>query len=97
VVSQRITVTFPRWTPPPAVAPTLIAHWAAYTQDLAAHEQGHVDFVVDHVPAIVAAIKEATCATASAAAQRAADVIHQHDRAYDAATQHGVTQGALFP
>ena len=97
VVAQRITVTFPRWTPPATATPALIARWNAYARALAAHEQGHVDFVVAHVPAILAAIKEATCATANAAAERAAAAIDQHDRAYDAATGHGVTQGASFP
>jgi hypothetical protein len=45
----------------------------------------------------VRAIKGATCATANAAAERQLDLIRRHDVRYDAATQHGATQGARFP
>ena len=43
------------------------------------------------------AIKAATCETAEAAATAALESLRQHDIDYDAATNHGQTQGARFP
>ena len=64
---------------------------------LATHEKGHVDFVVATVPSILDALHKATCATANAAAHGGIARIRQHDIDYDAATNHGATQGARFP
>jgi predicted secreted Zn-dependent protease len=97
VVTLRVVVSFPRWTHPKAASAALAAAWARYSRALARHEQGHVDYAVARYPAVVRAIKRATCATADAAAQAQLKLIRKHDVAYDAATQHGATQGARFP
>jgi predicted secreted Zn-dependent protease len=96
-VTLRVVVSFPRWTHPKAASAALAAAWARYSRALARHEQGHVDYAVAHYPAVVRAIKRATCGTADAAAQKQLNLIRKHDAAYDAATQHGATQGARFP
>jgi predicted secreted Zn-dependent protease len=96
-VTLHIEVSFPRWTHPKAASAAVAAAWARYTRALARHEQGHVDFAVAHYPAVVRAIRRATCATANTAAQKQLDLIRRHDVSYDAATQHGATQGARFP
>jgi len=96
-VTYRITVTFPHWVEPANPNPALVSRWSAYTQALATHEEGHVDFVVSHYQAVATAVKNATCLTADAAAQAALQPIRQHDLDYDAATNHGATQGATFP
>jgi predicted secreted Zn-dependent protease len=96
-VTLHVVVTFPRWTHPKAAAAAVTSAWARYARALARHEQGHVDFAVAHYPAVVRAIKGATCGSAEAAAEKQLNVIRRHDVAYDAATQHGATQGARFP
>jgi predicted secreted Zn-dependent protease len=96
-VSYQIQVIFPHWTPPQTASPELIAKWTNYTKALAEHEQGHVDFVVSSIPQLEAAIKGATCETANAAGQAVLSLIRRHDLEYDAATNHGATQGARFP
>ena len=96
-VTLQIAVSFPRWTHPKAASAAVAAAWARYARALARHEQGHVDYALAHYPAVVRAIRHATCRTAAAAVQRQLDVISRHDVAYDAATQHGATQGARFP
>jgi predicted secreted Zn-dependent protease len=96
-VTLHIEVSFPRWTHPKAASAAVAAAWARYTRALARHEQGHVEYAVAHYRAVVRAIRGATCATANAAAQKQLDVIRRHDVSYDAATQHGATQGARFP
>jgi predicted secreted Zn-dependent protease len=97
VVSLHIDVVFPRWTHPRTASAGLAAAWARYARALARHEQGHVDYAVARYPAVVRAIKRATCRSADAAAQAQLALIRKHDVAYDAATQHGATQGARFP
>lgn len=97
VVTLHIEVVFPRWTHPASAAATTVAAWTRYARALARHEQGHVDCAVARYPAVVRAIKRATCRTADAAAQAQLTLIRKHDVAYDAATRHGATQGARFP
>jgi predicted secreted Zn-dependent protease len=96
-VSYEIVVTFPRWTPPDGTPPDLVAKWDSFTRDLAEHEQNHVDFVVDNYLSVLDAIRHATCQTADAAATSALEPIRQLDRDYDAATNHGESEGVRFP
>jgi predicted secreted Zn-dependent protease len=96
-VGYDIKVAFPHWVQPANPDPGLVVRWTTYTRNLATHEEGHVDYVVDNYQSVAAAIKGATCATADAAARAALDPIRQHDRDYDADTDHGATQGATFP
>jgi predicted secreted Zn-dependent protease len=96
-VSYEVTVTFPRWMPTAETTPELVAKWNRYVRALADHEQLHVDNVVKRFPAVVAAIRNATCLTAEAAAQAALNPIRLFDAQYDLNTDHGRTQGARFP
>jgi predicted secreted Zn-dependent protease len=96
-VTLRVMVSFPRWTHPRAASAALATAWARYSRALARHEQGHVDYAVARYPAVVRAIRHATCGTADAAARKQLNLIREHDVAYDASTQHGATQGARFP
>jgi predicted secreted Zn-dependent protease len=96
-VSYEIEVVFPRWALPDDASPDLVTKWASFTRALAEHEKNHVDFVVANYRSVLAAIKSATCETADAAASSALEPIRQHDRDYDAATNHGETEGARFP
>jgi predicted secreted Zn-dependent protease len=96
-VNSTITITAPTWTPGPGVDPSLVAEWSRYITALATHEKGHIDYVVASVASILKAVHAATCSTANAAGNAIITRIRQHDIAYDAATHHGATQGAVFP
>jgi predicted secreted Zn-dependent protease len=96
-ISYEIKVVFPRWTPTTDASPDLIAKWATYTKVLAEHEKGHVDSVLKNFPAVVDAIKGATCETADSVGNEFLNELRQFDVEYDAETQHGATQGARFP
>lgn len=97
IVDAEVTVTFPSWDPPANAPPELIVKWAGFSQALAVHEQGHVDNVYGSLPRIEAAIKNADCLTAEAAAQAIIQEMNQFDLDYDLETGHGRTQGAVFP
>ncbi|WP_174293281.1 DUF922 domain-containing protein, partial [Sphingomonas bacterium] len=73
------------------------AAWRRYAAALDEHEAGHVRYAWQHRGDVLAAIRGATCATAEAAGQAALADIVAHDLAYDRETQHGLTQGAVFP
>lgn len=92
-----IRVRFPRWKPPQDASHELIAKWNAYILALAEHEKVHVDNVVANLPYVIKAIRGATCVTAEARAQDVLAGIRQYDVSYDERTDHGATQGAIFP
>lgn len=77
--------------------PTLVDKWNAYVRNLTLHEEGHVDNIAESYLDVRTAIQGATCPTAEAQAQATLEVIGQFDRDYDRDTDHGATQGAVFP
>jgi predicted secreted Zn-dependent protease len=96
-VTLKVTVIFPRWNPPLNASPELVTKWTKYVEVLAFHEGHHVDSVNARYKTVETAIKGATCLTADAAARKALDPIYKYDIDYDAATNHGETEGARFP
>jgi len=96
-VTLAVRVTLPRWMPPQNASPELVTKWTQYVQAVAAHEKNHVNSVITRYKSVEPAIKSATCQTAEAAAQAALVPIRQFDIDYDAATNHGETEGARFP
>jgi predicted secreted Zn-dependent protease len=97
IISHDIKVILPRWTPPVNTSRDLRAKWATYVTQLALHEKGHVEHVLENFPAVVEAIKGGTCESADIIGLDMLDQLRQHDIDYDAVTHHGATQGARFP
>lgn len=101
LASARVTVsamvTLPRLAHPDLAPAPLVAQWNQYLAALEAHEAGHVRYAYAHRAMVLDAIRRATCATASAAAQATLTAIMAHDLDYDRDTQHGRRQGATFP
>lgn len=75
----------------------VLAEWDAYHAALRAHEAGHARNGYEHLEPVRAALRNATCTTASAAARAVIEQASQADRAYDRDTEHGVRTGAVFP
>lgn len=96
-VRFSINVTMPRWKAPANASPGLIVKWENYIRSLTVHEKGHVDNIVRNYPGVLAAIQNATCSTAETAAQKALEPLRAFDSSYDRDTNHGATQGAVFP
>jgi predicted secreted Zn-dependent protease len=96
-VSYEIKVIFPRWQPTEGVSAQLVARWEQYTAALLEHEKGHVDLVVLNVPKVVEAVKGRQCEAANAVGEMMLAEIRKQEVEYDAATNHGATQGARFP
>lgn len=96
-VSYDIKVTAPHWKPATDADQKLIEQWNRYLGNLALHEQGHVDNVVNNYSRVLDVIQSATCATADQAAQDMLNIFRSADIEYDTKTRHGETQGARFP
>lgn len=96
-ISYDIKVTAPNWEPASGTDPKLIEQWNRYLHNLALHEQGHVDNIVNNYLRVKDVIQGATCSTAEQAAQELLDTFRSADLEYDKQTKHGETQGAIFP
>lgn len=96
-VTFSAEVTLPQLADPDALSPALLAQWRRYLAALETHEAGHVRYAYEHRGDVLAAIKAATCTTATQAGDEAIEAIKAHELAYDRDTQHGRAQGATFP
>ena len=105
VVQIRISVLMPFWEPPPGTDAGLIARWNGYIDALRRHERGHEQNGLDRAKevrdAMLALPPRSTCTalerTADAAGAAVIDAGNDWDRTYDDDTDHGATQGAVFP
>ncbi len=91
-----VTVTLPRWAPPPSSDPALVDEWNTYLIALTRHEQGHVELVHTLTDNTAATLVDAGCEGAHAAGAALIDRIRTAQRNYDEGTGSGRTQGASF-
>lgn len=104
-VDVNLTFTFPRWLTPAEVSPDLLQKWEAYQRALTAHEEHHAELALAGGEAIYNAIlavpPAAACPdlenSANAAARQTFNQIQAQQAEYDSETNHGATQGAVFP
>ncbi|WP_375452679.1 DUF922 domain-containing protein [uncultured Devosia sp.] len=103
-VTIAITTRMPRHSTIRAAPDAVRALWENYAIALKRHEDHHADDFVEigsRLPAAIAAVITPDCATIEAAANRIGMefVARAQDDAddYDAATHHGVDEGASFP
>jgi predicted secreted Zn-dependent protease len=98
----KSTFTVPRWSGD--ISSPLGARWQHYLDALWAHERGHAQNGVDAARYIVESISllpsaadcDAAANAANATGDRELELARERDRAYDAETKHGATQGATF-
>jgi predicted secreted Zn-dependent protease len=95
-------ITLPRWTPPADTEPGLVTEWKRFLSALETHEAGHKDISARAGKAIVDRLRglSAPCSMLGTRANDLArDIVNrasEEQRAYDAATRHGLTQGTAF-
>jgi predicted secreted Zn-dependent protease len=101
-VSVNAQITLPRWTPPADTEPGLAAEWTRFIAALETHEAGHKDISAKSGRDIVEQLRNLSgpCSQISTRANDIARVIvdraGEQQKAYDAATRHGITQGTGF-
>ncbi len=102
-VTAVVTRTLPRWSPVRSAEPSLAVEWARYLEALTLHEQGHLLIAAEAGRAVHEALLAlAPCETREAldalAGETARAITARHrdeERAYDALTDHGATQGCV--
>jgi predicted secreted Zn-dependent protease len=104
-VTVAVTYRLPRWTDSSAASDEIRRHWDRYMAALLTHERGHENFGVsaakDVEAAIIALKPQDDCTIldqkANAAGHKAVDKYVAQEIVYDIETNHGATQGAIFP
>ena len=101
----HVAYTLPRWADRNGASPMLQARWDRYAANLEAHEKGHgtvamsVATLIDRE--LVGLQDQEDCdKVRSEAARRVESVMRQGEgmqNEYDRITEHGSTQGAIFP
>lgn len=103
-VSVKITMTLPLHTSSGASTDTL-NRFNTFVEKTTLHESGHVEITLQGAREYQRALGNypaaPTCSALDAQLndlfRRSFDAIHRANREYDAKTQHGRTQGAVFP
>ncbi|NJR57931.1 MAG: DUF922 domain-containing Zn-dependent protease [Cyanobacteria bacterium CRU_2_1] len=100
-----ITFTLPQWDTPPNTSSSLIEAWNQYLAALQVHENGHMvnglEAGIDVLYTLSRSPAYSSCQELEASVDTTTEqIIHyynQQDINYDRHTQHGLTQGAVFP
>jgi predicted secreted Zn-dependent protease len=100
-----ITFTLPKWKVPVKVDRSLVREWNRYMGSLQIHEDGHRDHGIAAGGDVLQALRllpaysscQQLADAANSAARAAIKYYNKKDIEYDAMTQHGSTQGAVFP
>jgi predicted secreted Zn-dependent protease len=103
--SVEVELTLPQWQQPTNAPRSLVNQWQRYMTALQLHEDGHKDHgvaaaqevlsVINNLPAYPSCPELETAA--NAAGKGVLQRYNQKDIEYDRVTQHGATQGAIFP
>jgi predicted secreted Zn-dependent protease len=103
--SVDVTFTLPWWNVPAEASGSVVAAWNQYLGALQLHENGHMAHGVAAATEITRTLNQfpayATCPelreAISATTRQIVQHYNQQDINYDLSTQHGLTQGAMFP
>jgi predicted secreted Zn-dependent protease len=95
-VTAGVTVTFPRWTPPPDAPRASLGNWQRYVRALTVHEQGHVDRIREIAGQLPALLAAAGCDGQVAKWEETRAAIAEINDAYDRETDNGAAQGAAL-
>lgn len=102
-VGVRVEYVFPEWSSTGASG-TFTKEWSTFIANLTTHEHGHAQLDISYAGQILSALQAlppSTCnmvqTTATTTAQNIIRNLDSANAAYDTATNHGLTQGALFP
>lgn len=105
MVSVGVTVTqeYPSWQATAGANPATATNWQAFINNLHTHENGHSELDKAAAATILRDLQSlppSDCGTISAIANARAnadmDALNQANNAYDASTNHGLTQGATL-
>jgi predicted secreted Zn-dependent protease len=105
LVTVNILYQLPKWVSSGDAPRPLVEKWESFLKKLMIHEKGHRDRAVEAATELTNAIKELplarTCAELDrevhALSRKSMIKLKKDQEEYDAVTNHGQTQGAVFP
>lgn len=103
--SIDITFRFPKWVRDDGASQSLVDKWDCYMKNLVMHENGHRDMAVEAAEELARAVAAMPPASSCSELDRRVRALHKErmqklnadEKKYDADTNHGHTQGAVFP
>jgi predicted secreted Zn-dependent protease len=103
--SVDIVFRYPKWVHAGGVPDQLIAKWNNYMKNLTVHENGHRDMAVKAAAELTQSVSKLPPAKSCTDLDREVQTLcrlrmkklNDDENAYDVRTQHGFTQGAIFP
>jgi predicted secreted Zn-dependent protease len=103
--SIDITFRYPKWVRDDAAPQALVDKWDRYMKNLVMHENVHRDMAVSAAEALSCLVAAMPPASSCAELDRRVRVLYKEqmqklsedEKKYDATTNHGITQGAVFP
>ena len=103
--SVDVTFRLPWWNVPSGTSGSVVAAWNQFLGALQIHENGHMDHGVAAANTVMQTLSRfpahSSCSelieAANAETREIIQYYNQQDIAYDNMTQHGLTQGAIFP
>ena len=103
-VTLEVTVRYPEWVQAADAPQPLVDKWNDYLTSLMEHESGHRDMAVEEAAEFSRAVSELpsgkSCSELDkivrSLSRERMEKLNADSQAYDLATNHGVTQGALF-
>ncbi len=103
-VDLDVRMTLPQWEVPPNAPPRLVRQWERYKEALRHHENAHRDhgfFAARHTYRAIKNLRSASCETMQEKAEQIAARIRERyvraGRRYDRETNHGRTEGVVWP
>jgi predicted secreted Zn-dependent protease len=104
-VNVSTQVVLPRWRRPTNAPDRLVGQWSRYLAALTEHERGHEQIALQAGAELLVGLRNLTsagsCGELDGGVQSLANSIvaryESEQRRYDAETNHGATQGAVFP
>ncbi len=105
IVTMEIISRYPKWVQTAGAPQSLVNKWNDYLQSLVIHENGHRNMAVEAATEFSRAVAALPSVQSCSELDRMVRTLSREwmekldadSKEYDLATNHGVTQGALFP
>lgn len=103
-VGLDIAVGYPHWNSTPYAENGLASRWQTYMNNLQTHENGHIALAQQYASNILNGLQAYPATACSSIGQQLSSYtdtklasLKQAEQDYDTQTDHGATQGAVFP
>jgi len=105
IVNVEVIFRLPKWVRTDEAPKALVDKWDTFVRNLLTHEKGHRDLAIAAAAELARSVAELppapTCADLDKKVQAMSHMsikkLNEEEQQYDVTTDHGQTQGAVFP